>query len=197
MPKQKNENCLQWPFQHILKSFTLANLVNRKEGHYRKLSNYGKWISIIFLFAHVGAVFTISTSISMSEDGLLKLCWWCSVVFSPNLETTKDSMSWASCQCQTLFSIIRITLTMCFCEKPVIVDMLHILTQKMKEGAQQLAEKALWSVWALEPWSSRANQWKTKAHNSRGLYSCWSAFNANRAYFHTPLIAWIDCLLNS
>lgn len=51
-------------------------------------------------------------------------------------------MSWASCQCQTLFSIIRITLNMCFCEQTVIVDMLHILTQKMKEGGTTTSRKS-------------------------------------------------------
>lgn len=56
---------------------------------------------------------------------------------------------------------------------------------------------ALWGVWAVELWSSRAKQPKTKAHNSRGLHSRCTAFNANRADFHTPLIAWIVCLLNS
>lgn len=130
----------------------------------------------------------------LSDDSFLQLAQFSNSVM------TKASMSWISCQCQALFSIIRITLAvLCGANRggTVIVDMLYILTQEYKREAQQHAREALWSVWALELWSSRANQRKTKAHNSRGLHSCWSAFNANRAYFHTPLIAWIDCLLNS
>ena len=102
--------------------------------------------------------------------------------------------------------IIRITLASALWADrggSVIVDRLCVVFYVFlnagvwKGGQQQLAGKLLWSVRAVELWSSRANQRKTKAHNSRGLHSCWSAFNANRAYFHTPLIAWIDCLLNS
>lgn len=49
---------------------------------------------------------------------------------------------------------------------------------------------ALWGVWAVELWSSRAKQPKTKAHNSRGLHSCCTAFNANKSWFSYT----INCL---
>lgn len=129
----------------------------------------------------------------------------------PDSEMTKGCMSWVSCQCQTLFGIIRIALTTCFVGKQRCNCncryALHFFSSSFSsffysreyEPARTTTCKrgALWSARARELWSSRANQRKTKAHNSRGLHSCWSAFNANRAYFHTPLIAWIDCLLNS
>lgn len=74
---------------------------------------------LLFFLLHVAEVqylhFPHGLLSACQEAALLKrrYCF----VFFPNLETTKDSVSRTSCQCQTLFSVIRITLTTCFCEQ--------------------------------------------------------------------------------
>lgn len=172
------------------------------------------WVSSFLLFVllreYLNAVFTFPTRgllqtvtlISHSSSNLFPFFFFFCVF--PIRRWQKTACPEYLVNVRHCLVIIRITLASALWANrggTVIVDRLCVSfflnTGVWKGGQQQLAGKLLWSVRAVELWSSRANQRKTKAHNSRGLHSCWSAFNANRAYFHTPLIAWIDCLLNS